>query len=458
MKQLNKHAVVIGGSLAGLMAARVLSDFAERVTILERDPVVDEAVVRKGQPQARHLHGLLARGLEIFSDFFPGLEQSLSDGGAILGDMGLAMRWYAFGDYRKQFESGLVGALMSRPFLEWHIRRRVLALPNVTLLPSCAVEGLAISQDGSRVTGVHLVHRQEENRRQTLTADMVVDAGGRGSGSPKWLAAAGYRAAPESEVKVNVAYASRVYRRRPGDLRGAELIMVAGTPPEESCGGMVFPMEGNRWIVTLAAMHGEQPPTDEEGFLAFARALPAPDVYNLISRVEPLSDIIPYRFPASLRRHYEKLRRFPEGYLVIGDATCSFNPIYGQGMTSAALQAQALHRLLRERSGQMAQLWRPFLKQVAKVVDIPWQMAVGEDFRYPKTEGRRAPGTDLINAYIARMHRATHHDTVVYGHFLRVMNLMASPTSLFSPAIMRRVLRQHSSRAISPTPQLAPGD
>lgn len=458
MKQPNKHALVIGGSLAGLLAARALSDFVERVTILERDPVVDEAVVRKGQPQARHLHGLLARGLEIFGDFFPGIEQSLVEGGAILGDMGLAMRWHSFGGYRKQYESGLIGALMSRPFLEWHIRRRVLALPNVTLLPSCAVEGLATSADGSRVTGVHLVHRQGEYGRQTLAADLVIDAAGRGSASPKWLAALGYAAPPESEVKVNVAYASRIYRRRPGDLPGAELIMVTGTPPEDRCGGMVFPMEGDRWIVTLAAMHGAQPPTDEEGFLAFARGLPVPDVYNLISRVEPLSEIIPYRFPASLRRHYEKLRRFPEGYLVMGDAVCSFNPIYGQGMTSAALQAQALQRLLSERPLPAAQLWRPFFKQVAKVVDIPWQMAVGEDFRYPTTEGRKAPGTDLINAYVARVHRATHQDTIVYGHFLRVMNLMASPISLFKPAVMRRVLRQDRSRLVSPTPQLVTGD
>jgi 2-polyprenyl-6-methoxyphenol hydroxylase-like FAD-dependent oxidoreductase len=458
MKQTSKHVIVIGGSLAGLLAARVLSDYAERVTILERDPVVDEAEARKGQPQARHLHGLLARGLEIFNEFFPGFEQRLAADGATLGDMGLAMRWYAFGGYRQQYESGLRGALMSRPFLEWQIRRRVLALANVRLLSPCAVEGLVTSDDGRGITGVRLVHRQQENARETVAADLVVDASGRGSASRKWLAAAGYKPAPESEVKIGVNYASRVYRRRPGDLTGAELVMVTGTPPDDKCGGMVFPMEDNRWIVALAGLHGQQPPTDEEGFLAFAGSLPAPDVYKLISRAEPLSPIIPYRFPGSLRRHYEQLRRFPEGFLVMGDAVCSFNPIYGQGMTSAALQAEALRRLLMIRHGNMEQLWRPFFKEAAKVVDIPWQMAAGEDFRYADTVGRKAPGTDLINAYIARVHRATHHDTVVYGHFLRVMNLMAPPSSLFKPAVMRRVLLSRAVRVLSPQPQFAGGD
>lgn len=297
-----EHAIVIGSSIAGLMAARALSDYAGRVTILERDPVHDRPESRKGQPQTRHLHGLLAQGLKLFTDFFPGIEQSLVEGGAILGDMGLAIRWYHFGGYKKQYESGLTGALLSRPFLEWHIRRRVLALPNVTLLSSCAVEGLATTADQARVLGVHVTRRDQDNRRETLAADLVVDTGGRGSAAPKWLAALGYPQPPQSTAHVNMGYATRIYRRRPGDLVGAELLMVVDTPPHGKRAGLAFPIEGGRWIVTLGGMHGDHAPADEQGFLEFARSLAAPDVYNLISRAEPLSEIVRHKFPASLRR------------------------------------------------------------------------------------------------------------------------------------------------------------
>lgn len=458
MKQRFEHAIVIGGSLGGLLVARALSDFSQRVTILERDVVEDGPLPRKGQPQVRHLHGLLAKGLDVLSAFFPDLKQGLLEGGAIFGDMGQAIRWYCYGGYRKQYQSGLTGALMSRPFLEWEVRRRVLALPNVTLLSACAVEGLLASADRRRVTGVRVVHREDTIRRDTLPADLVVDVSGRGSASAKWLAALGYAPPQESEVTVNVRYATRIFRRRPGDLPGAELLMVTGTAPVHKHGGMAFPLEGDRWIVTLAGVHGERPPTDEEGFIAFARELPAPDLYRLISRVEPLSEIVPYRFSASLRRHYEKLRRFPDGYLVMGDAVCSFNPIYGQGMTSVAMQAQTLYRLLAQRERKPHGLWRQLFKETAKVVDIPWQSAVGEDFRFAETQGPKAPGTDLINAYVTKVHAATHHDTVVYGQFLKVMNLMAPPSSLFRPAIMRRVLRQRLSAAPARQAELVIGD
>lgn len=458
MEQQFKHAVVIGGSLGGLLAARVLSNFAQEVTILERDVVEDGPTPRKGQPQVRHLHGLLAKGLEVFDSFFPDIKQGLVEGGAILGDMGRTIRWHCYGGYRKQYWSGLTGALMSRPFLEWQIRQRVLALPNVSLLSPYAVEGLLTTEDANLVTGVRVVDRANQSRRSTLAADLVVDVSGRGSASSKWLEALGYAPPQQSEVTVNVRYATRIYRRRPGDLPGAELLMVTGTAPIHKRGGMAFPLEDDRWIITLAGLHGDYPPMDEDGFVAFARDLPAPDLYRLMGRIEPLSDSVPYRFNASLRRYYEKLSRFPDGYLVMGDAVSSLNPIYGQGMTSVAMQAQALHRLLAQRQGKLDGIWRPFFKQIAKVVDIPWRMAVGEDFRFAETRGNKPPGTDLINAYMTKVHLATHHDTVVYGQFLKVMNLTAPPASLFKPTIMRRVLRERLSGPPTRRPELVAAD
>lgn len=441
------HALVIGASMAGLFAGRVLSDYFERVTLLERDPVEDRPMARKGQPQTRHLHALLAQGLHLIQGFFPGIEQTLVEGGATRGDMGRDMRWYHFGGYKVQFESGLVGMLMSRPFLEWHVRRRVLALPNVALRDACSVGALKTSDDRARVVGVEATDRTGARRTETLPADLVVDATGRGSATPQWLAGLGYEKPPERAVKVRVGYATRLYRRRPGDLEDAELVVIFPTPPGGKRLVALVPVEDDRWIVTAGGWSGDYPPDDEEGYLAFIRSLPAPDVYDIVSRAEPLSDITSHRFPASLRHGYETLERFPEGYLVLGDAIASFNPIYGQGMTSAAMQAQALDGLLRERPGSVG-LWRPWFERAAKVVDIPWQLAVGEDFRYPETEGEKPPLTGFVNAYVKRVHKATHHDPVVYARFLQVMNLLAPPTSLMAPHIAWRVLRRPSSRHI----------
>lgn len=453
------QAIVIGGSMAGLLTARVLSNHFTQVTLLERDEIRDQPEARKGQPQTRHLHGLLAKGLETMLTYFPTLVEELQAGGALVTDMGQGMRWHTFGGYRRQFKSGMNGALMSRPFLEWQIRRHVLALPNVRLIDQCDVEGLTMSANGPSVTGVTIRHRVGDQQVTTLTADLVVDASGRGSASPKWLAQLGYAKPGESFVKANVGYATRLYRRRPGDLEGAELLMIAPDAPHGKRTGLIFPMEGDRWICTLGGWAGDHPPTDEAGFLAFAQSLPAPDLAQMLKRLEPISEIIPHKFPGSLRRHYETLSRFPEGYLVLGDAICSFNPVYGQGMTSAAMQAAALDQLLTARSS-LAGLWRDFFNAAAKVVEIPWQLAVGEDFRFAETEGKKPAGVDLINGYVAKVHQATHHDTEVYTAFLKVMNLMAAPTSLFHPKILWRVLwgrRRVQTPTVAPEPEMAYG-
>lgn len=444
----NQHAIVIGGSMAGLLTARVLSDHFARVTILERDAVHDAPEARRGQPQTRHTHGLLANGQAVMEHFFPGIVADLVAGGALVGDMAEAIRWYTFGGYRVNFTSGREGLLASRPYLEWHIRQRVLALPNVTLLDEVAVEGPLASGDLSRITGVEITRRAAGGGREQLSADLVVDAGGRGTQSPKWLERLGYGRPSESMVKVDMGYATRVYQQIPGELPDTHVLMSFGTAPEQKRAGFAFKIEGDRWSVSLAGHHSDHAPSDEAGFLAYARSLPSPDIYNLVSRAEPLSDIIPHKLPSSLRRHYEKMTRFPEGYLVLGDAIASFNPVYGQGMTSAAMQAQGLDELLHQRGGQLHGLAKTFFKRAAKVVDIPWQLAVGEDFRYAETTGPKPPAVDWINAYVARVHRATHRDPVVYDAFLKVMNLLAPPASLFTPQIVLRVLR--AGRRVQP--------
>lgn len=434
------HAIVIGGSLGGLLTARVLSQHFQRVTILERDNIPEQPMARKGQPHTRHLHGLLASGLETMTRYFPDLPQSLIAGGAVMPDFALGMNWYTGSGYRQRFPMGVKATMMSRPFLESLVRQRVLALPQVQLMDNCGVNRLLTSPDRQHVTGVEVELRHEGNQPLEVMADLVVDCTGRGSRAPQWLAGLGYDAPAVSEVKVDVAYATRLFRRDPADPRGQQWTLITPEAPRQTRFGAIFPIEGDRWIVSLGGWHGDHPPTDEAGFLTFARSLPAPDVYEVIKNAEPISDIIQHKFPSSLRRHYEKLRRFPQGFLVLGDAISSFNPTYGQGMTSAALQAAKLDDLLTKRTPP-EKLALAFFKRATKVVDIPWQLAVGEDFRFPQTSGPKPPGVDFINRYVAKVHRATLHDPVVGLALLKVMNLMAPPPSLFHPRIVWRVLR-----------------
>ena len=435
------HAIVIGGSIAGLLAARVLADHFARVTLVERDRLPGDVAERRGVPQDRHLHGLQARGQEVLEALFPGLVDELVAGGATTVDTTADARWHQPGGYRARFASGLIGVTLSRPFLEGQIRRRVRALPNVAVLAEAEVTRLVASADRARVTGVVIRRGAAGAPEETLAADLVVDAGGRGARAPAWLEALGYGRPTEERITIGVGYTTRLYRRRPGDLPGARFAVAQPTPPDERRLGALVPIEGERWLVTLGGWLGDHAPADEAGFLAFARSLPAPDIYDVIAGAEPLGEPALHKFPASLRRRYERLRRVPEGYLVLGDALCSFNPIYGQGMTVAALEALELDACLRAGEGGPAGLPRRFYRRAARVIDGPWQLAAGGDFAYPEVAGRKAPGTDLFNRYAARVQRAATRDPEVCRALVAVTNLLAPPAALFGPRVLWRVAR-----------------
>ncbi|MDJ0756440.1 MAG: FAD-binding protein [Ardenticatenaceae bacterium] len=439
--QFNR-AVIIGGSLSGLLTARILSGYFRQVIILERDPVEDRPEARKGQPQARHLHGLLATGLDVMTHYFPDLPGALVNHGAVVSDMADNMRWFSYGGYRRRFKMGIRAVQMSRPLLEHLIRQRVLALANVTLRDRVHVQRLLTTPNGQKITGVEIQNRVGERSTETIQANLTVDCTGRGSRSPQWLKELGYSPPEEKVVRVDVGYATRLYRRDPAHR--SEWILITPEAPQETRFGGLFPIEGDRWICSMGGWAGDHCPIDDEGFLAYARSLPAPDVYNVIRRAEPLSDIVPHKFPFGRLRHYERLNKFPAGYLVLGDAISSFNPTYGQGMTAAALQAAELDDLLTQGEN-LDRLAPKFFKRAARVLTIPWRMAVGQDFKYPATTGPKPAGTDLLNRYVTRVHKATLHDEVVGRAFLKVMNLIASPRSLFHPRILWRVLFNHLS-------------
>jgi 2-polyprenyl-6-methoxyphenol hydroxylase-like FAD-dependent oxidoreductase len=439
----SRHAVVLGGSLAGLLAARVLSEYFDTVTLVERDVLPEGPEDRKGVPQGRHAHAVLARGFQAFKRLFPDLEAGLIEGGAVMFDLGSETRWWHYDGYKVRYESGLIGPSMSRAFLEGHVRRRVRALPNVVVRDATNVNGLITSPSRERVIGAAIQPRLAGAPEEALVADLVVDATGRGSRAPQWLAGFGFERPEEATITINAVYTTRLFRRRPGEIAEAKMLYCLPTPPLGKRMGGAFPIEGDRWIVSLGGWHNAYAPADEAGFVDFARSLPTPDIHHVVQRAEPVSDFAVHRFPANLRRRYEALGRVPDGFIVIGDAMCSFNPLFGQGMTVAAMEAEVLDKCLAE--ARWRNTWQNFphrfFKLAAKAIDTPWTLAAGEDFRYPETIGTKAPATDLINRYTARVHRAVHHDPVVCHAFYEAMNLLRPPTSLFRPAIVWRVLR-----------------
>jgi len=436
MPQRDSSAVVLGASMSGLLAARALSSYFARVTLVERDALPERDESRKGVPQSNHAHGLLASGYQAMDEYFPGMMDELEALGAPRGDVVGDFLWFQYGRWKLRHDSGLRGITVSRPCLEAAIRRRVKTLPNVTFLEGTEGVKPAFDTGTGRVTGL-VVRSKGGTVQETLGADLVVDASGRGSLSPRWLEEAGCGHPDEITVKVNVGYATRTFARKPGEFFGSMGGIISGTPPASTRYGAALAAEHARWVVTLVGILSDYPPTDEPGWVAFAASLPIAAVHQLVTSAQPLTDIVSYRFPANQRRLYERLPRFPSGYLVIGDAVCSFNPIYGQGMSVAATEAQALEACL---AGGLDGLSRRFYARARQIVDIPWAIATGEDLRFPQVEGKRPPGFGLINRYLERVHAVASFDPLVCRKFFDVLNLLAPPPSLMSPRVAWRVL------------------
>ena len=431
------HAIVIGGSITGLLTARVLSAHFDRVTVLDRDSLPAGIANRRAVPQGHHGHGLLASGLRGLTTLFPGLERDLLDAGAVSGDIVNNFRWFQHGHYKARFPSGLDGVLLSRPLLEGTLRRRVLQLPNVRIIDNTRVMGLIVEH--GVVRGIRM--QQLREARMNLGADLVVDASGRSSKTPDWLDELGYGTPAVDEVDVGIGYTTRLFKRKPTDLEGDVGVILAPKPPRQMRVGFMLAMEDNRWIVSLGGWMGHHCPPDPASFLEFAKSLARPDIYNVISQAEPLTHAVTYAFPSDLRRRYERYKRFPGSFLVIGDAMCSFNPLYGQGMSVATLEALALRDCL-ESSSSVRELWKPFFKKAAKIIDTPWTIAVGGDFAFEGVTGQKPAGTDVVNWYLERVHKAASTNRHVCRAFFDVANLLAPATTLFKPSVMARVWRE----------------
>jgi 2-polyprenyl-6-methoxyphenol hydroxylase-like FAD-dependent oxidoreductase len=435
-----KHAVVLGASMGGLLAARVLAEFFETVTVVERDELPDDSAVRRGVPQGRHVHVLLARGAQILDELFPGfLDDLVADGAPVWGEGELSELLLSFGGH-EIVRSGRVAKepkalaihMPSRPFLECRVRRRLQAMSNVTILSRHEVVELAATPDRRRVTGVRVVDRDGGAERE-LTADVVMDAMGRGAHTPALLDSLGYGRPVEDHIVMHTNYVSQLLRIPAGTLK--EMLVDIGPAPGRPAGMFLSGYENDTWMFTVFGMVGHQPPRDLAGMLSFAQEYCPPHLITALRAAEPIGDVAHHHMPSSQWRRYDKMTRLPDGLLVCGDAISSFNPIYGQGMTVAALEAVALRGCLR---GGDADLPRRYFRASAKPIGVAWQMVASLDLAYPGVIGRRTgwmrAATRLVDWALA----ASESDAVVAVRFFRVNSLIDAPIRLLHPAFVCR--------------------
>lgn len=443
------EAVVLGGSMAGLLAATVLADAYDHVTLVERDHLYADGKPRRGVPQGRHVHVLLPRGSEVIEELLPGILDELVDSGGGTTRSLRNMHFELNGHVLNQDDSTTETPLhrQSRPLLESRLLERVLALGNVTMLDGHEVGALR-ADDRGRVVGVTVSPSQTTAPPRDLPADLVMVATGRSGRVGAWLKELGYAAPVEESVRVDVMYASREMILDP-ELTGDTEMVLVGPTAERPCGCGVFAQENGTWMVTLGGFAGHHPPTEHGEWLEFSDRVLPPKMAKAVRTGEALTGIQGHRFPANLRRRYDKLERFPEGLLVTGDAVCSFNPIYGQGMTVAALEALALRDTLRRRPQALAPR---YFKAAAKPVSSAWQFAVGADLALPPevVPGPRPLPVRVMGAYIDRYQRGAERDAVLAWHFLKVTGFDEPVRTLFGPSSLSRIFRPARSRRPAP--------
>ncbi len=459
---MSGHAVVVGAGMAGLLAARVLAGHFERVTLVERDRLPEDLQTRKGVPQSRMLHAMLPCGQQIMERLFPGYGRELDAAGAVSLHMPTDALILTPAGWMDRRANGWSVFSASRPLFEGVLRRRLRELPGLTILDQHDVTSLLTTADRRQVTGVALrpLAGTDSAGIRELAADLVVDGGGRGSRAPVWLSEAGYPKPTTATVDSNVGYASRIYRIPAGFSADWQVVMLLSQPPSMPRTGYLMPIENGQWMVALMGAAGQHPPTDEDGFTAFTRSLRHPLIADALASAEPVTPIRAYRGTANRLCHYERLPRRPERFVILGDAVCAFNPIYGQGMSTAAVAAETLDACLLDQrnqhpAGDLDGLARRFQRRLARRNAEPWMLSTAEDLRFPTTTGMNVSVTTrLMHRYVDRLLPIAIQDLPIAEIYLRVFGMLARPTALFAPRVLAAAARArpHDSASASSAP------
>ena len=441
---IGRRAIVVGASMGGLTAAQALAPHFERVVVLDSDVLRDDTADRAGVPQGRHVHLLLAGGLRALGELFPGFEHDLARAGAVPMRTGLDIRSEtpAFNPF-PQRDLGIRAYAMSRPLVELTTRRRVQTNRAIDLRQRCRVQELVARADGGAVTGVR--YEDEHGNVQALDADFVVDASGRGSLTLRLLEAMDRVPPAETRIGVDLTYATAVFEippTAPSEWKGVFTI-----PAADGRGGLMLPLEGNRWILTVAGRHSVKPPGDETGFMEYVAGLRTRTIFDAIKHAKRLGDIARFAFTVSTRRHYDALPEFPTGVVPLGDAVCRFNPIYGQGMSVAAQEAVALGALLEHRATEpepLRGLAAEFFTRAVPIVDTPWVSAVIPDFAHPETRGERPADFEQTLKFGLALGRLAARDPDIHKLTAEVQHLLKPRSVYRDPALVERVLASRS--------------
>ncbi|MCW3467023.1 FAD-dependent oxidoreductase [Chitinophaga nivalis] len=433
------HAIVIGGSITGLLAARVLADHFEKVTVLEKDTLTDTPVPHKTVPQGYHQHIVLGKGIDLLDNWFPGIiAEIIAEGGGRV-DAGADLAWFFHGAWRPRFTSGLYTLISARPYTEFHVKRRLLAgYTNVVIQDDRHVAGLLVNDDKTRINGIQL--REPNGNVTSLTADLVVDAGGRGSQTPEWLENIGYTKPPEEEVEINVGYTTNLYPFPENFKEDWKVLAIYPEYPHSWRGGFLSKVQGNQLMVTLTGYFDDYAPTDEAGYVAFAASLPKPDIYNQIVHQQPIGPAKLYKVVKTRRRYYEQLASLPDGLVVVGDAVCVFNPVFGQGITVAACHVAELQQYLANAADNAKGFTLAFQRQLINHLDLPWMLTSVIDLSYPQTKGKRARGASVMSWGLKKMLGACSKDAHVQQVFLRVFHMYEGAAAMASPGFIFRVI------------------
>lgn len=410
------NVIVVGGGIGGLLAAAAFSPQAQRLTIIERDDYPENPGPRRGVPQGKQVHALLGVGQDAMARLLPGIVDDFEYAGATILDSPADLAVFGRQGWAGRVRSGARTVMMRRPQIEHVVRERVLGLPNVDLVQA-SVSGLVATEDGSRITGVRV------KDDDVIHGDLIVDATGRASRSVEWLSQLGYPEPVEKEMRSHIGYATVEARLPDGVFSDGVKGVLAHPHPGNCRGAAVVPVDNGIYLIAGLGMMKHDPPRDLDGFLAHLDAAPSPIVGEIARKAEFLGPVEVYRVRGSRRRMWEELDRFPEGYLLIGDAVMGFNPLYGQGISVAACEAVAVADALAHDASP-AGLGRRLQQAMKPVLDIVFAMAVSTDGAYPDAEliGVRRPSDSEQAAGAALSQVATEDPEVAlavkrYAHF-----------------------------------------
>lgn len=439
MNEKNR-ALIIGGGISGKLVARVLSEYFKEVVMIEMDEEAIGPVSRKGVPQGNHLHALLHAGEQGLESLFPGITESFYSGGAVKINSTKDLAWFHHGVWKLRYDGGYTTTLQTRPHLEWHIEKHIKSIPNIHILYKHLVKDYVWDKKQNKVLGLEL--KDSDGNLRTLFSDMVVDASGAGSFTAAWLEKLGV-SIPIETADIGLCYVSKFFRLPDDPDRDWAIKLIYPDPPAEKIGGTLSKVEGNRYIVTLI---GYQNTIDEKeavsgnmAFLDLAKKLPRPDIHNELLSGEPLGETAVYRIPRITWRRYDKVNNLPEGLLLIGDAVCRIDPVFGQGMSIAVLEALRLQEIMRNKNLPLSKSIRLFHKKAAEIISPIWAMVMAEDLRYPGISGKAPFGLSFQKWFSKQIFLLSAKDEKIYDSFIKVMNLVEPATTLLKPGILGRV-------------------